>query len=173
MFGPMLREARKRCGMPIWRVAATAPHHQGNLQRIERGITEPRVGLALRLLMAIGVDTGSFMENLAIKAGWRQHPGESHPPRADANAVVVRIADSKEDVIPFGPLLRRTRLVYGQSQKHLAEQAGYTVRNLINVENGRQEPGIMTALKLVCTTGCDVASFFNELAVRYTQGNAK
>lgn len=31
------------------------------------------------------------------------------------------------------------------------------------VESGRQEPGIMTALALVMTTGVDVQEFFNIL----------
>ena len=172
-YGPLLREYRQKHGISLWNLAIRVPYRQGNLQRIERGITEPRVGLAMRLLMAIGVDTGNFMLNLAINAGLRIDAGETRTRRTEGDGIENLLPEHRQNAAYFGYLLRKTRLIYGQSQKNLAEEAGYTVRNLINVENGRQEPGIMTALKLVCATGCDVAWFFNELTEYYALEHVK
>ncbi|WP_165079091.1 MULTISPECIES: helix-turn-helix transcriptional regulator [unclassified Desulfovibrio] len=45
----------------------------------------------------------------------------------------------------------------------MARAAGYNLRNMSVVEKGLQEPGIMTALALVMTTGVDVEEFFRTL----------
>lgn len=63
----------------------------------------------------------------------------------------------------FGLFLVQARLAGVVSQTAMAKAANYNLRNINGVENGRQEPGIMTALALVMTTGVDVREFFNTL----------
>ncbi|MBQ7607650.1 MAG: helix-turn-helix transcriptional regulator [Desulfovibrionaceae bacterium] len=64
-------------------------------------------------------------------------------------------------------LLRETRVAHAVSQKTLSAIAGYSIRNLISVENGKQNPLVSTALNLASATGCDLEWFFDELAKRY------
>lgn len=63
----------------------------------------------------------------------------------------------------YGSLLAQARLAGAVSQTAMARAAKYSLRNISVVENGRQEPGIMTALALVMTTGVDVREFFSTL----------
>lgn len=54
----------------------------------------------------------------------------------------------------------------------MAKAAKYSLPNMNTVENCRQEPGIMTALALVMTTGVDVREFFNVLYACWRQRQA-
>ena len=62
----------------------------------------------------------------------------------------------------FGFLLKQARLANNLNQMKIADASGYTVRSLISVEKGRQEPRLTTALRLVWATGYDAVNFFNE-----------
>ena len=173
LFGPALREARLALEIPLWKFATAIPHHQGNIQRIERGIREPRIDLAMRCLLALkklkGLEIGTFMSSLAIKAGLRSTHGETVEKKLHSGKLRLQAPNSDQNLPPFAVLLRETRVAHALSQKALASAAGYSIRNLISVENGRQNPLVSTALSLASATGCDLACFFNELAKRVSE----
>lgn len=165
-FGHVFREQRVIQGISLWNLALAIPYRQGNIQRIERGLHEPRLGLAMRMLSAIGVDAGLVLEELARAEGLL--PGKEEPAgETGPKPFHARMSDSEKsgdtEVHPFGGLLRECRLEHGKSQKLVAESAGYTLRNLINVEKGTQEPGVMLALRLVIASGGDPKIFFGSL----------
>ena len=162
-FGQMFREQRKAQGISIWTLALRLPYRQGNIQRIERGLHEPRIGLAIRMLSAIEVNAGTVLETLARQE--RLLDGEEENVHfLEPDPVEWESYDRLKAVkCPFGPLLRECRLEYGTSQRIVAETTGYTLRNLINVEKGAQEPGVMLALKLVIASGGIPKIFFHKL----------
>ena len=98
------------------------------------------------------------MEALALELGW-----------LTPKTVRCPIKLIQWDVLQcdnfFGSVLRSVRTSYGISQSTLAGYAQYTARNLVSVENGNQNPLVMTALKLVCSLNCDVAGFFRKLQI--------
>lgn len=155
-FGLSLRTERIKKGIPLWRYAASIPYPQNNVQRIERGLTEPRIDLSVRLISALGTDMGPFMAALAFELGW------SIPKETFESAKHIQWDMIQCDHY-FGSLLRSVRTTYGISQNTLASYARYTARNLISVENGNQSPRVMTALRLVCSLECDVSGFFRKL----------
>ena len=62
-FGPAFLRVRST-RVTQWHVAATAGYHVTNLSKIEKGLYQPGIGLALRLLQALGVDVGEFFQGL-------------------------------------------------------------------------------------------------------------
>ncbi len=168
-FGTLLREYRKRKGLSLWNYSIAIPYRQGNIQRIERGVVEPRVRLALHLLDVLEVDVGAFMVEMAVREGLTVINPTS-PQNLTQISLNLDLTDKAID--PFGKLFRETRMVYKKSQSAICTAAGYTTRNLIIVENGKQNPKISTALRLVCAIGCDVGQFFNELARLYQEQQA-
>ena len=136
-----------------------------NLRKIERGETQPGIILAIRLVQALGEPVGLFFRNLAEQAGLPlfisqdgaeknlRFPDGAYPDRELSNPRAL-----------FGIWLKEARLAYGVSQRALAEKADYHLRNMLEVEAGRREPGVMTALSMVCATGCDIICFFDTLA---------
>lgn len=63
----------------------------------------------------------------------------------------------------FGHFLVQARVAAGMSQTAMARSANYSLRNINAVEKGQQDPGIVTALALVMSTGADVRGFFAAL----------
>mgnify|MGYP001136218128 CR=1 FL=1 len=61
-------------------------------------------------------------------------------------------------------MFKEVRLHHGVTQKTVAQIAGYNLRNLLNIESGKQEPGIMTALALICATGVSVDNLFDRIS---------
>lgn len=115
------------------------------------------------MLSAIDVDAGVVLEALVRAEGlWH---GEEELRHGDALSFPVGLPKNETESVscPFGALLRESRLAHGKSQKVVAESAGYTLRNLINVEKGTQEPGIMLALRLVIASGGAPKEFFQRL----------
>ena len=123
----------------------------------------------MRLPAVLGVDIGAFMVEMAVREALTIINSTS-PQSLTQISLNLDLTDKTID--PFGKLLRETRKVYNKSQNALCTAAGYTTRNLIIVENGKQNPKISTALKLVCAIGCDVAQFFDELARLYQEQQA-
>ncbi|MBQ7608167.1 MAG: helix-turn-helix transcriptional regulator [Desulfovibrionaceae bacterium] len=148
IFGTLLKEHRKAKGLSLWKFSVAILYRQANIQRIERGLVEPRVRLAMRLLTVLGVDVGAFMEEMAVKKDLL--PTKST--QRDALVPVLNTAREK-GLEPPGKLLRETRKAYQKSQNAICKAARYTTRNLIIVENGKQNPKISTVLKLVCAIG--------------------
>ncbi len=159
-FGAFLREERRRRGILLWKFAASIPFPQSNIQRMERGNAEPRVGLAVRMVNALGVNVGEFMAAFMLEQGWGASPVEqarAHSP--DSPQLALSASGSPAAI--FGFLLKQARLANNLNQMKIAEASGYTVRSLISVEKGRQEPIITNALRLVWATGYEPVDFFN------------
>lgn len=163
-FGQLIRLERERKNIPLWKLAATIPFPQSNVNRIELGQTEPRIGLAMRILYALGVQAGDFMQNLAIQI--KLLPDKAMDGRRPEipffeleNEILCRVAATPAAI--FGALLKQARIANKKTQLQVAETAGYTTRSLILVEQGKQEPGLVSAMKLVVATDASVNNFFD------------
>lgn len=167
-FGNLLASMRKNVAkMPQWRFAAKCEIAAPNLRKIEKGETQPGVMLAVRLLAATGADVGECFRQLAEEEELLALAnGVSKLSPEEAAKLDSRLKELTETTntvpCPFGLLFREVRTAYGISQKTVAEKANYNLRNMLEVENGRREPGVMTALAMVCATGCDVGWFFQH-----------
>lgn len=171
-FGQFFRTMREQQGVSLWRLSVGLPYPQGNIQRIERGLHEPRIELALRLITALGLNAGGVLDDLARQEGWIGEESGVQP-YSVAHAKRGSPDEALADACLLGPLLRERRLLYGKSQKCVAEYADYSVRNLINVEKGTQEPGVIIALKLVIATGDSPRTFFDLLQQQIQEREAK
>jgi len=165
-FGAFLREERKRRGIPLWKFAASIPFPQSNIQRMERGNAEPRVGLAVRMVNGLGANAGEFMTAFILEQGWGASPFELPPEYSPDTLKMALLAEntSGSPAVIFGSLLKQARLANNLNQTKIAETSGYTVRSLISVEMGRQEPMLTNALRLVWATGCAPVNFFNAFS---------
>lgn len=148
----------------MWNLAIRIPYRQANIQRIERGLHEPRVGLAIQMLNALGVDAGCVLNELAVREGlihghvkqiewidWK---------KLQLDVFQMEIVGNARS--PFGLFLRASRVASGRTQKAVAENAGYALRNLANVEKGIQDPGVFLALRLVLAACGDPRAFFHH-----------
>ena len=161
LFGLSFRQEREKKGISFWDLVYRVAYYPANLKRIEVGKLQPGIRLAFRLLDAIGVEPGAFMAALA-----REHSAVL--PQSLSRLGKVPVAYSlpvweEGQKSLFGPLLAQARRAGAVSQTAMAKAAHYGLRNMNVVERGAQEPGIMTALALVMTTGVDVEEFFNIL----------
>lgn len=160
-FGPFFRQERKAKNISQWHIVHKMSTYLANIQRIEAGIQQPGVHLALRLINVIGVKPGDFMQKFAREC--LPYLPQSISP-IDHVSILYEIPLLKEGQKSlFGLFLVQARLAGTVSQTAMAKAAKYSLRNINTVESGRQEPGIMTALALVMTTGVDVREFFNTL----------
>lgn len=148
----------------MWNLAIRIPYRQANIQRIERGLHEPRVSLAIRMLSALGVDAGCVLDTLARREGLL-NVDVKRIPWIDWEKLkwnVFRTEQQGTVRSPFGLFLRASRLASGKTQKAVAESAGYALRNLANVEKGIQDPGIFLALRLALAAYGDPKIFFHH-----------
>ena len=137
-------------------------HHTRNIQRIEGGLRQPGVLLALRMVAAVDADPGDFFETLFEESVGEALDGVLSP--AQRVSVTYQPLGAVEGLKSiFGPLLAQARLAVGMSQTAMAKSAGYNLRNVNAVEKGQQEPGVMSALALVAATGVDIREFFDHL----------
>ena len=148
-------------GISLWQIVHKTGNYLANIQRIEKGLTQPGVSLAFKLLQTIEILPGDLLANLALT-----HQKElpvSISPLAEIPINYERPLLSQEQKSLFGPMLLQARMAGMISQTAMAKACGYNLRNINAVEKGKQEPGIMTALSLVLVTGADVREFFNRL----------
>ena len=161
-FGPMFRREREQKKISQWTVSVRLQHHTRNIQRIEGGLRQPGVLLALRMVVAVDAEPGDFFETL-----FEESVGEacdevlSPPQRVSVTYQPLGAVEGLKSI--FGPLLAQARLAVGMSQTAMAKGAGYNLRNVNAVEKGQQEPGVMSALALVAATGVDIRGFFDQL----------
>lgn len=163
-FGSIFREQRKKQGISLWSLAIRIPYRPANIQRIERGLHEPRIGLAIRMLSALDVDAGHVFNELARREGLLLGNARQRP-LMDWESVKWELFRKKkldQARSPFGFFLRETRMLMGRTQKAVAEDAGYTLRNLANVEKGIQDPGVFLALRLALAAYGDPKPFFHH-----------
>lgn len=160
-FGKLFRERRTAADISLWGLALKMSYHIRNLQRIEKGEQQPGVNLALRLLNAIGAEPGAFMQKLGDKCQASLPQSLSPLGCVTISYEMPQMKEGQKSL--FGLFLVQARVAATVSQTAMAKAAGYNLRNINTVENGRQDPGIMTALALVKVTGVDIGCFFNNL----------
>ena len=152
--------------MPQWLLAAKCEIVPANLRKIEKGVTQPGVMLAINLLRTLGENVGEVFAEIASKEGLLIAIGGESKDTIhtveDLNSQSVFTEQSEGSLCPFGPLFHAVRTMMNVSQQKVASYANYHPRNILEVEKGKREPGVMTALALVCATGCDVRYFFNK-----------
>ncbi len=191
-FGVALVAARMSRGISQSRLGILAACNVTSLRKIEKGMVQPGVSTAIRLVAATGESVGAFFQKLAEDSALSSLHGTAAPGsscaspheddaaertcdgtlmdrsgrkgRAGKNVCSVENGDPQKVKALFGPLFRKVRERHGVTQKAVANAAQYNLRNLFNVEAGSQEPGVMVALAMVCATGCDVRWFFSTLA---------
>lgn len=161
LFGNLFRDWRVAADISLWGLALKMRYHIRNLQRIEKGEQQPGVNLALRLLNAIGAEPGVFMKNLSDECQASLPPSLSPLGLVPISYEIPQIKDGPKSL--FGLFLVQARVAGAVSQTAMAKAAGYNLRNINSVEAGKQDPGIMTALALVKTTGVGIEDFFNTL----------
>ena len=156
----IFREYRKRSGYSQWKLSIIAKIHPRSIQKIERGELQPGVMLVVRLVSAMGSNVGFFFADLAKEANLIRH---EIMPRLWQEVEEEEEA-WKECKCLFGPFFRQIRTANRITQQTICDATGYTLRNILNTEKGRQEPAVMTALSMVAVTGVDIGIFFNRLA---------
>ena len=60
----MFRREREQKKISQWTVSVRLQHHTRNIQRIEGGLRQPGVLLALRMVVAVDAEPGDFFETL-------------------------------------------------------------------------------------------------------------
>ena len=169
-FGSLLLSYREKARLTQSRLGILAELHATHLRMIEKGKVQPSVGQAVRLVSKLTPDVGKFFQELAEQEGLLVLPDvQGGAGMAEAGNDLIKglhlpLAKSETEARSiFGLMFKEVRLHYGITQKAVAEKARYNLRNLLNVESGSQEPGIITALAMVCATGADVEAFFEKL----------
>lgn len=170
LFGLALAEARKQAGISQSRLGMLAECNLSNLRLIEKGEIQAGVTTALRLLCPLNVKVDIFFDQLAEKSGILSAQGLcsfcAWPlPLLDADFLAP---DENNSPIKaqFGRLFKKARTLCRVSQRTAASSAGYHQRNLYNVEQRGQEPGIITAMTMVASIGYPPGYFFRQLNAR-------
>lgn len=161
LFGKEFKLARQALKISQWKVVHKTGDYLANIQRIEKGLTQPGVPTAFRLLEALGLLPGDFLADLAAKYVDSLPVSISPLPQAEIFYDLPQFSENPKSL--FGPFLQRARAAACISQTAMAKAASYNLRNINAVEKGLQTPGIMTALALVLSTGVNVREFFNRL----------
>lgn len=161
LFGEVFRQVRKESGFSQWDVSVKAGTHLSNVHQIEAGHQEPRLLVAIRLVVACGADIDSFFTELAE----RMHLGTASAQRDFAIPLEGKgkrfyYPSESLEISSYGDLLRYCRSRKGVSQKILAEKIKYDLRSLQRVERGEQEPLVTSAVKLVAALGLPPGEFF-------------
>lgn len=169
-FGDNFKYARLRQGVSQWQIVHRTGNYLANIQRIEKGIIQPGITMAFKLLDTIKVTPGEFL--LGIAGNYKEELAHSVSPLREVNVRYLKPVLSEDQKFFFGPLLFQARSAARVSQTAMAKATGYNLRNINTVEKGKQEPGIITALSLVLSTGVDIKEFFNTLYFWWLELNA-
>lgn len=171
LFGIEFKNLRQEKNCSQWEIALKIPYHIRNIQRIEKGVTQPGIRLSFKLLQTLDILPGDFLTQLWVK--YRDELPSSISPISQVKISYALLSAPDLPKSLFGPFLHQARMVACISQTAMAKAASYNLRNINAVEKGMQEPGIMTALGLVLTTGVDVREFFNRLFFYWQEINEK
>lgn len=170
LFGKEFKLARQALKISQWKVVHKTGDYLANIQRIEKGLTQPGVSTAFRLLEALGLLPGDFLANLAAKYRDSLPASISPLPQTEIFYELPQVSEMSKSL--FGPFLRQARTAACISQTAMAKAASYNLRNINAVEKGTQTPGIMTAMALVLATGVDTREFFNRLYFTWLETGA-
>lgn len=161
IFGDFYRKERKKQGISLWKVVHELDTYLVNVQRIEKGLTQPSLTMAFRLLQVIQTSPGDFLYDLSIEHSQQLPQSLAGQNCNDISCEKPILKNGQKSY--FGPLFSGLRISAGLSQNAVANNSGYNLRNLNAVEKGLQEPRIITALSLVISAGGNVRGFFNQL----------
>lgn len=107
------------------------------------------------MLHGLDIGFGSFLTELASSTGIQTNEG-SEP----VSPLEIRVKGDESLPMLFGLLFKTARQQMGLTQQNVADRMDYHIRNLTKIENGLQEPRIITSLKLISSTGYSVHDFF-------------
>ena len=163
-FGPFFRNRRNSLNIGIWPFCVRISMYPANLVRIEKGVQDPRLDIALKMVCGLDIMIVDFFTEFCdvIKLSLSQKNAF-----IDNLSTCDHLGSYNSLGLLFGDLLCHARRQTGRTQKMLAETAGIHLRNLTKIENGAQIPRVMTAIRLVCATGCGVRNFFNNFEKWY------
>ena len=133
----------------MWQVVHRMNYYLANIQRIEAGTQHPK------LAREYAADLPQSLSGMSRVVG---------------EYAIPILQEGQKSF--FGSFLAQARLAGAVSQIAMAKAAKYSLRNINIVESDRQEPGIMTALALVITSGVDVEEFFNILYACWRERHA-
>lgn len=168
IFGKLFRIVREKSGRSQWDISVRARTHLSNVHQIETGHQEPRIIVAVRLVVACDANVNSFFSELAhemnldVSSDWKK----SFVPEGVKEDIFF-CSLRNERLRGYGELLRYCRVRKGLSQREVADKLHYDLRSLQRVEKGEQEPKITTAVKLVAAIDMAPGRFFEELGFFY------
>lgn len=175
-FGLALVQLRKEKEISQSRLSILGEFNVTNLRRVEKGLMQPGISIAVRLVLATGTDIDIFFNQLAEKEKLilpkSKKSIENNLNVAEATQIKHFIGKIKTEELasaksPFGLLFSNFRRKYQVSQKIVAEFAQYDARNILNIEKGKQDPGVMHALAMTCAvaqkTDIEIDVFFKAL----------
>ena len=161
IFGSYFRAERILRGLSIWKIVHRLNYYPANILRIETGIQHPGINMAFKLFEAIGCYPGELMEKIA-RENYTDFP-HSLSQKSNLEFSYRRPVLEAGEKSLFGPMLLQARQAANISQTSMAKAAGYNLRNINNVEKGKQDPGIIISLALVMTTGVNIKEFYETL----------
>ena len=154
-FGVALVKLRKEKGLSQSRLNILGELNVTSLRKIEKGQMQPGISIAVRLVIATGADIGDFFkqlaesENLIVPIKNSDKTCKLSESEQIENLIEnIPTKDLSEVKSLFGVLFSEFRRQCKVSQKTVAELAQYNLRNILNVENGTQDTGVMHALAM-------------------------
>ena len=161
IFGSYFRAGRILRGISIWKIVHRINYYPANILRIETGVQQPGINTAFKMLEAIDVCPRVFMEKIA-RENCKDFPHSLCMKEKCEFSYRRQVLEEGQKSL-FGPMLEQARQAANISQTSMAKAAGYNLRNINNVEKGRQDPGIIISLALVMTTGVNINEFYETL----------
>ncbi len=168
-FGIALQKCRQERDISLSRLSIRGEIVVSNLRSIERGLVQPSISVAMRLLTAMNIDIPTFFKEFAITNKLLSYNIEC--PEREILSQSQKLIDSinKDEIklarSPFGMLFHEYRGIHGVTQKFVSEYASYGLRNILDVEKGNQDPNTLNALAMVCAVAeksqTGIGVFFN------------
>ncbi len=169
IFGNQLVDLRMMNNISQWQLSLLTGFNPTNLRKIEKGKTQAGVSLALRLILASGGNAGNFFQELANKLDFEQI-GNTKSLNFLSDFTLPKEVNPKAI---FGLFFAYARKHLQISQQQVATSAQYHLRNIYEVENAKQEPGVFVALYMVKALQVDIHTFFHVFENLYTKNLAQ
>ncbi len=165
-FGIALYKVRKEKNISSARLSMKSETFSSHLLHIEKGIAQPSVMVAFRLVLALNLDLSVFFKDLASSQNLIQNDYILASNDKDFDLIIdnILIIEPLTAKNIFGLLYKEIRKYYKVTQKEVASISGYAIRNIQKVENEEQNPSVMNALAIICAVGqkanIDIGIFF-------------
>ncbi len=173
-FGSAFYEMRAKSGITEAELCEKCKISTSHYFYILKGITQPSIEVAVRLVLAINIDTIAFFRDLAISENIFTPKNLNFTHNENKFDLFIEKIMANESITPknlFGLLFKEIRTHYKVTQKQVAEKSGYAIRNIQKVENEEQNPSVMNALAMICAiaqeTEMDIEIFFKPYLALY------